>query len=34
MKMLLNGEWVEREQTIDVRDPYDNSIIDTVPAAT
>jgi glyceraldehyde-3-phosphate dehydrogenase (NADP+) len=34
MKMLLAGEWVDREKTIDVRDPYDNSLIDTVPAAT
>ncbi|HUU46454.1 MAG TPA: aldehyde dehydrogenase family protein [Acidobacteriota bacterium] len=32
MKMLLNGEWVDRDQTIDVRDPFDNSIIDTIPA--
>jgi glyceraldehyde-3-phosphate dehydrogenase (NADP+) len=34
MKMLLDGQWVDRDQTIDVRDPYDNSLIDTVPAAT
>ncbi len=32
MKMLLNGEWVDRDKKIDVIDPYDNSIIDTVPA--
>ena len=32
MKMLLNGEWVDRNQKIDVTDPYDNSIIDTVPS--
>jgi len=34
MKMLLAGEWVERPDAIEVRDPYDNSLIDTVPAAT
>ena len=31
MKMLLNGEWVTRDETIDVIDPFDNSLIDTVP---
>ena len=34
MKMLLAGQWVDREKTIDVRDPFDDSLIDTVPAAT
>jgi glyceraldehyde-3-phosphate dehydrogenase (NADP+) len=34
MKMLLNGEWVDRSQTIDVRNPQDNSLVDTVPRAT
>ena len=34
MKMLLAGQWVDREKTIDVRDPFDDSPIDTVPAAT
>jgi glyceraldehyde-3-phosphate dehydrogenase (NADP+) len=34
MKMLLAGEWVDRDQRIEVRDPYDNSFIDTVPSAT
>jgi len=33
MKMLLNGEWVDRDKKIDVIDPYDNSVIDTVPQA-
>jgi glyceraldehyde-3-phosphate dehydrogenase (NADP+) len=32
--MLLAGQWVDRDATIDVRDPYDDSLIDTVPAAT
>jgi glyceraldehyde-3-phosphate dehydrogenase (NADP+) len=31
MKMLLGGEWVNREKRIEVRDPFDNSLIDTVP---
>ncbi len=31
MKMLLGGEWVERREVIEVRNPYDNSVIDTVP---
>ena len=34
MKMLLADKWVDRETTIDVRDPYDGSVIDTVPAAS
>jgi len=33
MKMLLGDQWVDREKTIDVRDPFDNAVIDTVPAA-
>lgn len=32
--MLLNGEWVDRDNKIEVRDPYDNSLIDTVPSAS
>jgi acyl-CoA reductase-like NAD-dependent aldehyde dehydrogenase len=31
MKMLLAGEWVDRDDTIDVNDPYDGTLIDTVP---
>jgi len=34
MKFLLNGEWVDRKEKIEVLDPYDNSFIDTVPKAT
>ena len=34
MKMLLGHEWVDRDDKIDVRDPFDDSLIDTVPAAT
>ena len=33
MKMLLGDQWVDRDKTIDVRDPFDNAVIDTVPAA-
>lgn len=33
-KMLVGGRWVEREETINVYDPQDNSIITTVPKAT
>jgi len=34
MKMLLAGQWVDRDKTIEVRDPFDNAVIDTVPRAT
>ena len=33
-KMLLAGEWVQRDRIIEVRDPQDNRVIDTVPAAS
>ncbi|HEY7650662.1 MAG TPA: aldehyde dehydrogenase family protein [Methylomirabilota bacterium] len=31
MKMYIAGEWVDKPQRIEVRNPYDNSVIDTVP---
>jgi glyceraldehyde-3-phosphate dehydrogenase (NADP+) len=34
MKMLLAGEWVDRDKRIEVRDPFDSAVIDTVPRAT
>lgn len=34
MKMLLDGRWVDRDEKIDVLDPFDNSVIDTVPRGT
>lgn len=34
MKMLLKDQWVDRDKRIDVKDPYDDSLIDTVPSAT
>lgn len=33
MKMLLNGEWVERAARMEVRDPQDDSLVDTTPQA-
>lgn len=32
MKMLLNGQWVDRDDKIYVCDPFDNSVIDTIPS--
>jgi glyceraldehyde-3-phosphate dehydrogenase (NADP+) len=34
MKMLLNGRWVDRPSKLEVRNPQDNSLIDTVPLAS
>ena len=34
MKMYINGEWVDRANTMPVLNPFDQSIIDTVPRAT
>ncbi len=31
MKMLLDGEWVDRVEKLEVRNPQDNSLIDVVP---
>jgi glyceraldehyde-3-phosphate dehydrogenase (NADP+) len=33
MKMLLDGKWIDKAEKIDVTDPYDDSLIDTVPKA-
>ena len=33
MKMYVAGEWVDKPQTIEVRNSYDDSVIDTVPRA-
>lgn len=33
-KMFLAGDWVGSDRIIEVRDPQDNSLIDTVPAAS
>ncbi len=34
MKMLLAGAWVDRHDRIEVRDPWDDALIDTVPSAS
>ena len=34
MKMLLAGEWVDRDQVIEVKNPYDDSLLNTVPKGT
>ena len=34
MKMLIAGKWVDRKEKIEVRDPFDDSLIDTVPSGT
>ena len=34
MKMFIAGKWVEGSEKIDVRNPFDNAVIDTVPKAT
>ena len=32
MKMYISGAWVDKEETIAVHNPYDGSVVDTVPA--
>ena len=34
MRMLIGGAWRDSDRTIPVRDPFDDSVIDHVPAAT
>ena len=33
MKIFLQGHWVDKPTKIEVKNPFDNSIIDTVPRA-
>jgi len=33
MKMYVGGQWIDKPQKLEVRNPYDNSVIDTVPRA-
>jgi glyceraldehyde-3-phosphate dehydrogenase (NADP+) len=33
MKLFIAGKWVDKPKKIEVRNPYDNSVIDTVPRA-
>ena len=32
--MLIGGEWIDKEKKIEVKNPYDDSVIDTVPKGT
>ncbi len=34
MEILIGGKWIDKDKKIDVKNPYDNSVIDTVPAGT
>lgn len=34
MKMLIGGKWVDRDEKIEVRNPYNNELVDTVPSGT
>ncbi len=34
MKMVIGGRWVDKPETIDVLNPYDQSLVDTVPRGT
>lgn len=34
MKMFLAGQWVDRPDRIEVKNPFDDSVVDTVPAAS
>ncbi|ACM23724.1 aldehyde dehydrogenase family protein [Thermotoga neapolitana] len=34
MKMLVAGRWVDRDEKIEVLNPYDGSLVDTVPVAS
>ena len=33
MKMLINGEWLDKKDKIDIVNPYTNEVVDTVPSA-
>ena len=33
MRMYVGGEWIDKDKTMSVVNPYDRSVIDTVPAA-
>ena len=34
MKMYIAGEWIDKAETMDVINPYDGSVVDTVPRGT
>ena len=33
MKNFIAGQWIDKAKKIEVRNPFDDSIIDTVPKA-
>ena len=33
MRILIDSEWIDKEEQIGVYDPFDRSLIDTVPKA-
>ncbi len=33
MRMLIGGDWVDKDERLEVRRPYDQGLVDTVPAA-
>ena len=33
MKMFLAGSWIDKAEKVDVRNPFDCSLVDTVPKA-
>src|SRR5262245_26880302 len=33
MKMFVAGQWIDKAQKIEVRSPFDGSVVDTVPKA-
>ena len=34
MKMLINGKWVDKPEKINIVNPYDDTLVDTVQAGT
>jgi glyceraldehyde-3-phosphate dehydrogenase (NADP+) len=34
MKMYINGDWTSGTSQMEVRNPYNGEVFDTVPAAT
>ncbi len=34
MKMIIGGQWVDKDDKIEVTNPYDGSLVDTVPRGT
>jgi acyl-CoA reductase-like NAD-dependent aldehyde dehydrogenase len=34
MKLFIRGQWVDRDKKLEVRHPFDGSLVDTVPIAT